>query len=81
MESKVSRVIGQATNYNLGNEDSRYWVWSAFAGLKKDYQFTKGVWGNFQILYNLYDDHYSSPYADRLTVRTGFEFPLKKKRK
>ena len=63
------------------NEDSISWVWSAFAGLKKDYQFTKGLRGNFQILYNLYDDHYNSPYADRLTVRTGFEFPLKKKRK
>jgi conjugal transfer/entry exclusion protein len=63
------------------NEDSRAWVWSAFAGLKKDYQFTKGVRGNFQILYNLYDDHYNSPYADRLTVRTGFEFPLRKKHK
>lgn len=58
---------------------SRIWVWSAFAGLKKEYTFMRGVVGNFQFLYNLYDDHDNSPYTDRFVVRFGFEFPLKKK--
>ena len=62
-------------------EGARTWVWSAFVGLKKEYQFMKKVKGNFQFLYNLYDDHDNSPYADRLVVRTGFEFPQKKKDK
>lgn len=60
-------------------EGSREWVWSAFVGLKKDYKFMKNVMGNFQFLYNVYDDHDNSPYADRLVVRTGFEFPMRKK--
>lgn len=62
-------------------EGARAWVWSAFVGLKKEYQFMKKVKGNFQFLYNIYDDHDNSPYADRLIVRTGFEFPQKKKDK
>lgn len=61
------------------DSDSRAWVWSVFVGFKKEYKFFKNVNGNFQFLYNLYDDHYNSPYADRLVVRTGFEFPQRKK--
>lgn len=65
--------IGPAT------EGKRDWVWSAFVGLKKEYKLSKKVNGNFQFLYNLYDDNDNSPYADRLVVRTGFEFPQKRK--
>jgi hypothetical protein len=64
----------------VGTPDGgRGWVWSVFVGLKKDYQFAKGVRGNAQILYNIYDDHDNSPYVERLNVRMGFEFPMKKK--
>ncbi|MGE0589957.1 MAG: hypothetical protein AB7O48_15370 [Cyclobacteriaceae bacterium] len=66
-------LVGPAT------DGRRAWVWSAFVGLKKEYKLSKHVNGNFQFLYNLYDDHDNSPYADRLVVRTGFEFPQKKK--
>lgn len=61
--------------------EGREWIWSLFVGLKKDYQFFKNVRGNFQILYNVYDEKDASPYADRLNMRLGFEFPLKKKAK
>lgn len=59
--------------------DHRAWIWSAFIGLKKEYQFVKKVKGTVHFLYNLYDDHDNSPYGDRLIVRMGFEFPMKKK--
>jgi hypothetical protein len=48
------------------------WVWSVFLGMKKEYQFIKSVKGNFQFLYNIYDDRNSSPYVNRLNVRIGF---------
>ena len=63
-------------------EGSRVWQWGIFAGLKKDYQFLKGVKGNFQILYNV--NQYiqnASPYVDKVNVRMGFEFPLRKTKK
>ncbi len=63
------------------DSNSRAWVGSIFAGIKKDYQFMKGVRGNFQLLYNIYVDHDNSPYQERLNVRMGFEFQLKKKLK
>ncbi|MEI9920679.1 MAG: hypothetical protein WDO14_18085 [Bacteroidota bacterium] len=59
-------------------DGSRQWVWSVFVGMKKDYTFIGRVKGNVQVLYNLYDDHYNSPYSDKLNVRMGFEFPMKK---
>lgn len=62
-------------------DGSRMWVWSAFVGLKKDYKFMGKVKGNVQMLYNLWDDHDNSPYSDRLNVRMGFEFPMKKPKK
>jgi hypothetical protein len=66
--------------YNITPDaGSRQWVWSVFVGLKKDYQFMKKVKGNAQFLYNLYDDHDQSPYVQRVNVRMGFEFPMKKK--
>jgi hypothetical protein len=65
----------------LSTDGSRQWVWSVFVGIKKDYKFIGRVKGNVQVLYNLYDDHYNSPYADRFNVRMGFEFPMKKAKK
>lgn len=63
------------------DEGKRLWVWSVFVGIKKEYSFMKGVNGNVQALYNLYDDHDNSPYSERFCVRMGFEFPLRKKKK
>lgn len=76
---KMNTVVPPIGFPGTANEGPREWVWSVFIGLKKEYQFMKKVKGNFQFLYNLYDDHDNSPYADRLVVRTGFEFPQKKR--
>ncbi len=57
----------------------REWVWSAFTGLKQEYRITGFLKGNAQAMYNLFDPNYKSPYGDRLNVRVGFEFVLKKK--
>jgi hypothetical protein len=63
-----------------GDPGSREWVWGVFLGIKKDFRLTEGLRANIQVLYNLYDDvYYKSPYADRLNLRVGLEFPLKKR--
>ncbi|MEQ1586263.1 MAG: hypothetical protein ABL895_10315 [Cyclobacteriaceae bacterium] len=59
----------------------REWVPSIFVGIKKDFTVYKNIKGNTEVLYNLYDKDGMSPYGDRLAVRFGFEFPLKKKLK
>lgn len=59
----------------------REWVFSPMAGMKKEYRIVKNVKGTVFILYNLYDPHHRSPYGDKLNMRIGFEFPLKKKKK
>lgn len=76
---KMNTFIPTITSQSV-DANSRAWVASIFAGIKKDYQFMKGMKGNFQLLYNLYDDHDNSPYQERLNVRMGFEFPLKRKK-
>lgn len=58
----------------------RDWVWSYFAGIKKDFQFSKGLKANVQTLYNLYNPDKRSPYTTRLNIRMGFEVPIKKKK-
>jgi hypothetical protein len=57
----------------------REWVPSVFFGMKKDFKVYKKIKGNTEILYNLYDPDGKSPYGDKLSVRFGFEFHLKKK--
>lgn len=57
----------------------REWVFSAMVGLKREYRFVGKVKGTVLVLYNLHDPHHRSPYADRLNMRFGFEFPVKKK--
>jgi hypothetical protein len=57
----------------------REWIPSAFVGIKKEFTVYKQIKGNTEVLYNLYDPHHYSPYGDRLAVRFGFEFPLKKR--
>ncbi len=65
-----------------GDLGSRQWIWGVMVGIKKDFRLTQGFHANIQVLYNLDDAvYYKSPYADRLNLRVGFEFFLKKKRK
>jgi len=56
------------------------WVWSAMAGLKKEYRISKSLRGNAQVLYNLFNPHYKSPYTDRLNMRIGIEYKIPKKK-
>ncbi len=57
----------------------REWVVSLFAGIKKDFTVYKQIKGNTAILYNLFNPDHLSPYANRLSVRFGFDFPIKRK--
>lgn len=59
----------------------RTWVSSTFFGIKKDFTVYRWIKGNTEALYNLYDRKNMSPYAERLSVRFGFEFDLKKRKK
>jgi len=79
IEKMNTYVPALTSNGYSTSEEYRAWVWSAFIGMKKEYKFVKNVKGTFQMMYNLYDDHNNSPYADRLNVRFGFDFPMKKK--
>lgn len=60
-------------------EGQREWVWSALVGMKKEFIAYKKIRGNTEVMYNLYNPESKSPYADRLVVRFGFAFPMKKK--
>jgi hypothetical protein len=57
----------------------RDWIWSYFAGIRKEFQFSKGFKGNVQTLYNIYNPDKRSPYTNRLNIRIGFEMILKQK--
>lgn len=76
IESMRAWVPSSLTSVDQGG---RSWVWSYFGGIKKDFQFSKYVLGNVQVLYNLYDPDDRSPYANPINVRIGVEFPLNKK--
>jgi hypothetical protein len=58
----------------------RGWVWSFFAGVKKDFQLSRSLTGNIQMLYNLYNPENRSPYASRFNARLGIDIPLKARR-
>lgn len=59
----------------------RAWVWSIFAGIKKDFTVYKSIKGNTELLYNVFDQKGNSPYVEKIAVRFGFEFPMKKQKK
>jgi hypothetical protein len=66
---------------SLGLDPSyRKWITSVFAGIKKEFTVYKTIKGNSELLYNFRDKDGMSPYADKVNVRFGFEFPMKKKR-
>ncbi|MBX2895775.1 MAG: hypothetical protein KF763_10055 [Cyclobacteriaceae bacterium] len=63
----------------LGFDPSyRTWITSVFAGIKKEFTVFKSIKGNSELLYNFRDKDGMSPYADKVNVRFGFEFPMKK---
>lgn len=59
----------------------RDWEWPLIVGLKKDFKVYKLVMGNVQTMYRIWSDHDKAPCPDRLMVRIGFEFPMRKKAK
>jgi hypothetical protein len=66
---------------NTTDKGVRDWEWSVLIGLKKEFKIFKSVTGNVQTMYRLWSDHDKVPFPDRLSVRMGFEFPMKKKDK
>lgn len=66
----------------LGQPDAgrRDWEWNIIVGLKKDFKLYKLVMGNIQTMYRIWSDHEKAPYPDRLMIRMGFEFPMKKRK-
>jgi hypothetical protein len=66
---------------NTGDLGTRDWEWSTLIGLKKDFKISKGVTGNVQTMYRLWSDKDKVPFPDRLNIRIGFEFPMRKKLK
>lgn len=62
-------------------EDPARWINTAFVGIKKDYRIVNRLKGTLFVLYMVYDDHLSSPYANKLNTRFGFEYTLKSKKK
>lgn len=65
---------------NKADVGKREWVWGMQTGLKKEFPIYRGFRGIVLIQYNLFDFNHSSPYADRLNSRIGFQWYLKKKK-
>jgi hypothetical protein len=53
----------------------RQWVPGAFIGMKKEFRFMKRVKGTTMIMMRLYNPEHTSPYAEVVNIRFGFEFP------
>jgi hypothetical protein len=64
---------------NTTDVGKRDWEWSMLVGLKKEFKIYKSISGNVQTMYRLWSDHDKVPFPDRLVVRMGFEFPMKKR--
>jgi hypothetical protein len=75
MNTSIPTLAAQAKGVDITH---REWVASMFVGIKKDYTLYRQIKGNTEILYNLFDPDGLSPYGDRLAVRFGFDFPMKK---
>jgi predicted nucleic acid-binding Zn-ribbon protein len=81
-EAEIMNAPVKPISFNGGSDlIGRAWIWSYFAGMKKDFQFSKHFKGNVQTLYNIYNPHNKSPYTNRLNIRMGFEIPISKKKK
>ncbi|MCW5911182.1 MAG: hypothetical protein KIT62_08920 [Cyclobacteriaceae bacterium] len=78
MNTTIPPLLASRMGYDPSH---RQWITSIFAGIKKEFTVYKGIKGNSELLYNFRDKDGMSPYADKVNVRFGFEFPMKKKRK
>jgi hypothetical protein len=65
---------------NASDKGKRDWEWSILVGLKKDFKIFKSVSGNVQTMYRLWSDHNKVPFPDRLNIRMGFEFPMRREK-
>ncbi|HTJ48150.1 MAG TPA: hypothetical protein VL443_01770 [Cyclobacteriaceae bacterium] len=74
----MNAYVPPLTSQTQMDAGHRQWIWSAFAGLKKNYKFLKHVNGYTAIMVNLYNPLHKSPYGDVVSMRIGFEFPMKK---
>ena len=77
MNTTIPPLMAQLKGIN--DPAYRTWIKSLFVGIKKDFTVFKQIKGNTEVLYNLYDPDGMSPYGDKLSMRFGFEFPMKKK--
>jgi hypothetical protein len=66
---------------NSTDPGTRGWEWIVYVGLKKEFKVFKSVTGNVQTMYRIWSDHEKVPFPDRLTIRMGFDFPMRKKLK
>jgi hypothetical protein len=75
----MNTTIPPALAYRMGLDPThRKWITSIFGGIKKGFTVYKSMKGYSEMLYNFRDKDGMSPYADKLNVRFGFEFPMKK---
>lgn len=79
MNTAIPALVAQRSGIN--DPAYREWVPSVFVGIKKDFTVYTTIKGNTEVLFNLYDKDGKSPYSDRLSIRFGFEFPMRDKRK
>jgi hypothetical protein len=75
----LNAVIPPLQMAGVPDSGRREWEWSMLVGLKKEFKVYKSITGNVQTLYRLWSDHDRVPFPDRLMVRMGFEFRMKKK--
>lgn len=78
-EAEIMNTPIRATPMASSDIVGRAWVASYFGGIKKDFQLTKRLKGNVQMLYNLYNPDKRSPYTNRFNARMGIKLPLKKR--
>ncbi len=78
-EVEVMNTPIRQPNLPLDN-GNRKWVWSYLVGIKQEFRISKKINGSAQVLYNVYDPKRESPYADRLLIRFGLEFPQVKRK-
>lgn len=58
---------------------NRQWVFGMFVGIKREYRFVKNTKGTALLMFRVFNHKGNSPYNDVISMRFGFEFPMKKK--
>jgi hypothetical protein len=75
-----AEIVNAALNSGVKNDETnRTWVWNYLGGIKKDFQLSKKMTGNVQVLYTIYrTNRQSNAYGNAFHLRIGFDIPLKK---